>query len=560
MRHSRHSLGAAFAAIAMLACNSGGGGDDAAPEAPVAPLTSIEQSSRFLAQATLGANMEEIERVEALGFEAWVDEQLAMPTSSHLQTLQRLRSQYAVPNDPRAFESPQFRRFAWWNEVMSAPDVLRQRVALALSEIFVVSELTDLLFINPDSVASYYDLLLDNAFGSYEELLLAVTLHPAMGVYLSHLNNDRSDPALGRFPDENYAREVMQLFSIGLFELDADGTQILDPGGEPIATYDNGDITEFAKVFTGLGLQGPFAFFGGYPGDRTLPMAMYENHHEPGPKMLLNGFSIPGGQTGMQDIEDAVGHLADHPNVGPFIAKRLIQRLVRSNPSPAYIERIAAIFDDDGSGERGNLGAVVRGILLDDEARRDPAEAGDGFLREPFLRSVSLLRAFDATSGSGEYLIDGAIPGFLIQQHPMASPSVFNFFQPDFSPNGPIKDAGLEAPEFQITNDSTVVWLENLALAYLIGPPALPADIDLFAPGSIAEEDIPMALDLSDENALNDDIDALIDRLDLLLTYGTLSAKNRSAIRTALEGATPPVRAILALNLILSSPDYAIVD
>jgi uncharacterized protein (DUF1800 family) len=547
--------------VVLTACNSGGGGDDTGtPEAPAEPLTSIEQSSRFLAQATLGANMEEIERVEALGFEAWVGEQMALPTTSHLETMRRLQNRYAVPNDPRAFSSPQFRRFAWWNEVMSAPDVLRQRVALALSEIFVVSELTDLLFIHPESVASFYDLLLDHAFGSYEDLLLAVTLHPAMGVYLSHLNNDRSNVALGRFPDENYAREVMQLFSIGLFELDDDGSQILDPGAEPIPTYDNSDITEFAKIFTGLGLQGPLASFGGYPGDRTLPMVMYENHHEPGPKMLLNGFSIPGGQTGMQDIEDAIGHLADHPNVGPFIAKRLIQRLVRSNPSPAYIERISAIFSDDGNGTRGNLGAVVRGILLDDEARRDPGESSDGFLREPFLRWVSLLRAFDATSNSGEYLIDGAIPAFLIQQHPMASPSVFNFFQPDFSPNGPIKDAGLEAPEFQITNDSSVVWLENLALAFLIAPPAFPADVDLFAPGSIAEEDIPMALDLSDETALVDDIDGLIDRLDLLLTYGTLSDESRASIRTALEGADPPVRAILALNLILSSPDYAIVD
>ena len=185
-------LGLAF----LLACGSGGS-DVGANGTQSDPLTSMEQSSRFLAQATLGANMEDIESVESLGFESWIDEQLAMPISSHLSTMRRLQAAYGDPADPDTFESPQFRRFAWWEKVLSSEDVLRQRVALALSEIFVVSELMDLLFINPDSVASYYDLLLEHAFGSYEELLLAVTLHPAMGTYLSHLNNHRSNLAFG---------------------------------------------------------------------------------------------------------------------------------------------------------------------------------------------------------------------------------------------------------------------------------------------------------------------------------------------------------------------------
>lgn len=545
---------------AHLACSSGDGGDEGGAPTPAAPLSAMQQSSRFLAQASLGASMEEIEAAEALGFESWIDDQLALPPSFHLPALRRLQSDYADPASPVAFESPVFRRFAWWDRVMASPDVLRQRVALALSEIFVVSELVDLLFIHPESVASYYDVLVEHAFGSYEDLLLAVTLHPAMGVYLSHINNDRSNPAIGRFPDENYAREVMQLFSIGLFELAPDGTPLVDGAGDPIPTYDNDDITEFARVFTGLGLQGPGASFGGHPGDRTLPMVMYEAHHEPGAKTLLGGFTIPDGQTGMEDIEDAIGHLADHPNVGPFLSTRLIQRLVRSNPSPAYVERVAAVWDDDGGGERGNLGAVVRAILLDPEARRDPVDPGDGFLREPFLRWVSLLRAFDAASPSGEYLIDGAIPAFLLQQHPMASPSVFNFFQPDFAPNGPVKDAGLVAPEFQITTDASIVAIANLALFFLVEDPAVPADIALFRPGSIAEDDIPVALDLSDEAALADDVDALLDRLDLLLTYGTLSPASRATIREAVVGVDPAIRPILALNLILTSPDYAVVD
>ncbi len=542
-----------------LACNSGGGDGGGTPGG-AAPLTTLEQSSRFAAQATLGADMEEIERIDRIGPEGWLDEQLALPASDHLDELRRLQADYGVAGSQETDRSPIFRRFAWWNRVMGAPDLLRQRVALALSEIFVVSETMDLLFINPESVASYYDTLLEHAFGSYEELLLAVTLHPAMGAYLSHLNNDRSDVAAGRFPDENYAREVMQLFSIGLFELERDGTLLEDANGDPIPTYDNADITEFAKVFTGLGLQGPGASFGGYPGDRTLPMVMYESHHEPGVKKLLNGFEIPAGQTGMQDVRDAIGHLADHPNVGPFLAKRLIQRLVRSNPSPAYVERVAAVFDDDGRGQRGNLAAVVRAVLMDAEARRDPRDDEDGFLREPFLRWVSLLRAFDARSPSGEWLVDGGAVGFLLQQHPMASPSVFNFFQPDFAPNGPIKEAGLEAPEFQITTDASVIWLANLATFFSFSEPAFAPDVALFRPGSIDAADLPLALDLTDEQALAGDVDALLDRLDLLLTYGTLTPESRETIRTALLDSDEALRVPMALHLILISPDYAVID
>lgn len=547
------------ALLAAAACSSGGGGED---ETTARPLTQVQASARFLSQATLGASYEEIERAEAIGFEAWIDEQMAIPASPHLEEMERLQRDYGDPARFETFRSPLFRRLAWWNRVMAAPDLLRQRVALALSEIFVVSDTADALFLEPGSVASYYDLLLEHAFGSYEELLLAVSLHPAMGVYLSHLNNDRSDAGLGRFPDENYAREVMQLFSIGLFELAPDGSLETDGNGDPIPTYGNAEITEFAKVFTGLGLQGPGAAFGGQAGDRRLPMVMYEDHHEPGPKTLLGGYTIPAGQTGMEDVEEAVAHLADHPNVGPFLALRLIQRLVKSNPSPAYIERVAAVFDDDGTGARGNLGAVVRAILMDDEARRDPSEESDGFLREPFLRWVSLLRAFDARSTSGEYLVEGAILGFLMGQHPMSSPSVFNFFQPDFAPNGPIQRAGLKAPEFQITTDTSVVWIANFATYFLFGPPAVPIAVDSLRAGTLTEDEIVLALDLDDERAIADDIDALLDRLDVLLTYGTLSSSTRDTIAAVLADpllVDPDARVRAAIHFILMSPDYAVV-
>ena len=546
------------AVFLVSGCSDGGGSGGGAGGTS---LTSLEQSSRLLAQATLGVDRAEIERVEALGFEVWLAEQLALPGSSHLDETNRLIAAYGDPTEPATRESPVFRQLAWWNRVMSSPDLLRQRVALALSEIFVVSERMDVLFISPGCVASYYDTLVDHAFGPFEDLLLAVTLHPAMGHYLSHLNNDRSDALVGRFPDENYAREVMQLFSIGLFELAPNGAVSTDSAGRPIPTYGNAEITEFAKIFTGLGVAGSIGGFGDPFGNCEAPMVMYESHHEPGPKSLLRGFVIPDGQTGMQDIRDAIGHLADHPNVGPFIGRRLIQRLVTSNPSPAYLERVARVFADDGTGTRGNLGAVVRAILLDPEAREDPGDVRGGRLREPFLRFVALMRAFRASSSSGEFLINGAAIGFLVDQTPLASPSVFNFFQPDFAPNGPVADAGLVAPEFQITTDASVTWMANIITALSLEEASVTFDTAFFRPGSLDQADAQIRLDLGEELAHAGDIDALLDHLDLKLTYGTLSSRTRDAIRTFLATPgldDPNLRSRLAMHLILMSPDYAV--
>ncbi len=552
-------LGSLLALGALaVACGNGGGGDDDPSAGPT--LAEMEEASRFLAQASLGASYEEIERAARMGRERWIEEQLDTPPSRHLPLFSQLVAEYADPENEQLIASPLFRQFAWWERVMEAPDVLRQRVALALSEIFVVSDVPDLLFLLPGAVASYYDVLLEHAFGSYEELLLDVSLHPAMGIYLSHLNNQRSDPDVGRFPDENYAREVMQLFSIGLVELEADGIPLLDAAGETIPTYGNREITEMAKVFTGLGLQGPGSAFGGFAGDFTRPMVMYEAFHEPGEKELLGGFLIPAGQSGMADVEDAVGHLADHPNTGPFIALRLIQRLVTSNPSPAYVERIARVFANDGRGRRGNLGAVVRAILLDAEAREPATPALAGHLREPFLRWVSLLRAFDARSPSGRYFIDSFGVGFLLGQVPMSSPSVFNFFQPDFAPNGPVRLVGAVAPEFQITTVSTVASLVNVMTAFSFVDPAFVYGPELFRPGSISPEEIAITIDWSEEIELAEDVDALIDRFDLVLSYGRLGEEARRLIREVSEPLPPELRVPMVLHLLLITPDYAVVE
>jgi uncharacterized protein (DUF1800 family) len=505
---------------------------------------SPREASRFLAQATLGANWEEIHRTSEIGLEAWLDEQFRQPIGYHQPYLDE-RVNLGQEVDAAT------RRHAWWQQVMEAPDPLRQRVALALSEIFVVSD-NGVLRGTPVGLANYYDMLLENSFGNYRDLLLDVTLHPVMGVYLSHLGNERSDPRIGRYPDENYAREIMQLFSVGLFELNLDGTLQPDGTGNPIPTYDNDDITEFAKIFTGLSHASAQPDFRGGTPVWTRPMRMYEEYHEPGPKHLLRGRYVPPGQSGMRDVEDAIDNLFHHPNVAPFIARRLIQRMVTSNPSPDYIRRVATVFQNDGHGVRGNLQAVVSAILLDPEARTWPTSVNstNGRLRESFLRRVHLARTFDAASLARTYPIDDASAPVNFGQRPLSSPTVFNFFLPDHQPTGPITDAGLFAPEFQIiTAVTAIASADDLGTQIDRG---MNSDDNDFA---------EVRLDLSDEIALAANVPALIDRLDLMLTYGNMSGRMRFILIQTIGQLDDPVdRARLALYLIAISPEYAVVQ
>lgn len=549
----------------------------------------LEAASRFLSRATLGVPYDEIVRTARVGPGRWLDEQFAEPPSYQLPLTRQLREIVGERGEellPPIF----YHRIAWWQQTMTGNDILRRRVATALSEIFVVSENVDLLAVNPEGVSSYYDMLLDNAFGNFRELLLDVTLHPAMGFYLSHLNNDRGDPSIGRFPDENYAREVMQLFSIGLFELNPDGTQKLDSQGRPIPTYTNREITELAKVFTGLGSGGAFGRFGALETiDLTVPMRMYDEHHEPGPKRLLNGFVVPAGQSGAKDVADAVDHLFAHPNVGPFIARLLIQRLATSNPSPAYIERVAAAFADNGRGVRGDMKAVIRAVLLDPEVRQKPSEPTFGHLQEPFVRYVKIARIFNATTPTGVFMNSGSFADFFLRQHVMASPSVFNFFSPDHQPPGVLAENGLVAPEMEITTTSTVLNMANLvdliSLAGAVMFNIVEHQVEECAEGECdvepkACEDLPpgdesdclprafyafdatrAALDLGIEEELAArDVGALLDRLDLLLTYGTLSDGSREIIREMIDPYPPFFRVRFALYLILISPDFVVSD
>ena len=540
--------------------DDGAGDENPTPpedDASAPPLIGINAASRLASRTTFGGDWNTIQDIDRLGAEAWLDRQFSLPLSSHdavVDDLVSLEQEGAFDeliassdfNNIQAF----FSRAAWWHTTVTAQDQLRQRVAYALSQIFVISDTVNTLLLSTYATSNYYDMLLENAFGNYRDLLLDVTLHPSMGLYLSHLNNAKGDPETGTFPDENYAREVMQLFSIGLFELNKDGSERVDASGRPIATYDNEDIGEFAKIFTGLGYGGANMRFGSRRQSFREPMRMFNEFHEPSEKRLLNGFVVPPGQDGLTDIEMAVDNLFNHPNTPPFISRQLIQRLVTSNPSPAYISRVSDTFIDNGEGVRGDLQAVVRAILLDPEALAAPAaERTFGKLREPLLRYTAMLRQLNVQSPDGFYANLGVVVQDSIQQHPLSAPSVFNFFLPDHIPIGPLGDAGLVAPEFQITNSNSVVEISNLMQVAVVGDFVNDFQEPPFAVASLALTDfLPLAADP----------DALLDRLDTVFTYGTLTEETRASIRTLLPLIDEAeLRVRVAAYLVLISPDYA---
>ena len=507
-------------------------------------MTKVE-AYQLLNQATFGATEAEAQVVIAMRQENWIEDQMRQPVSRQLQHVQ------SVPPPQFPFELHQDRVDIWFRNALHGEDQLRQRVAFALSEIMVVSQLGALGNL-PFAVADYYDMLAENAFGNYRELLGEVTLHPAMGVYLSMLGNEKPNPALNIRPDENYAREVMQLFSIGLVELNIDGTEKLDSFGEPIPTYDQSIIEGFAHVFTGWTWAGAQTF---HPNEFLLPQAsqyfpmeLWEEYHDTGEKKLLNGVVLPAGQGGAQDLEQALDNIFNHPNVGPFIAIRLIQRLVTSNPSPGYVRRVAQVFNNNGSGVRGDLRAVVRAILLDPEARPSMAMEIDGKLKEPLLRLTQLWRAYDATSASGRYPFGFAY--ILLGQGPLQSPSVFNFFSPFHAPPGEIRDSSLVAPELELATEYLNTLLTNFMFYQVFGLNQTNAELE--------EDDI--FIDIAEEMAVADDSDALIDMVAGKLLGGVISDTLREEIAGML--ARVPVtesalRAAEAIYFVVTSPEYA---
>lgn len=530
------------------------------------------EASRFLAHATLGSNLDDIYAVKQLGMERWIDEQVKLNPSYILPETRNifdtlLRIYLEKGGDPEEAPSEPYWNvfnYAWWQQVVTGEDKLRQRVALALSELLVISINSDLGSYG-FGLASYYDIFVKNAFANYKDILREVTLHPCMGFYLSHLDNPKTNEEENIHPDENYAREIMQLFTVGLYELNRDGSRKKDAGGKFIPTYDQDDIRELAKIFTGLGasaikpnmyLEEPEFGIGIYLNDLTKPMKMYEDWHEPGAKTILGNQVIPAGNSGMHDIDAALDVLFKHPNVGPFIARHFIQRLVSSNPSAGYIDRVAAAFNNNGSGVRGDLKAVIKAVLLDSEARscatiNNPIA---GMLREPIVRYTHFAQAMPLEQYFNRYWNIGYDYWERAGQSPLASPTVFNFFLPDFQPIGPIASQGLVAPEFQIHNTKTSVGYINQVNNWSVWDNVL---------YTWEEGNPPAWLVLDKLLPLARDPEVLLNRLDMLFTHGQLSDRTRGIIKSAIEplvwGDYREERVRLALYLIMISPDFAIL-
>ena len=530
--------------LSLAGCGGGSSGDSQPPPPPPPPPTvTLSEAFQFLNQASFGATQAEAQRVVDMGIEAWIDEQMLMPVSLQLPHLQSL------PRPQNLAELQVDRVDIWFRNAINERDQLRQRVAFALSEIMVVSQLGALVDA-PYSLGSYNDLLATNAFSNYRDLIERVTLHPAMGVYLSMLGNEKPNPALNIRPDENYARELMQLFSIGLVELNIDGSDRLDGQNQPIPTYNQAIIEGFAHVYTGWNYAGAPSFeqAGRNDANQTIPMQLYPAFHDDGAKLILNGVTLPAGQAGDQDLNAALDNVFNHPNVGPFIAIRLIQRLVTSNPSPGYIQRVGAVFDNNGSGVRGDLGAVVKTILMDDEARPDLPMEIDGKVKEPLLRLTHLWRAYNASSASGKYPLVASY--FIFGQGPLQAAHVFNFFSPFFAPAGEIRNSSFVAPELEIATEYQNTFITNYFLLACFG---LNSENQNLEPDDVF-------IDISEEMAIADDTGTLVDMVVGKLLGGTVSA----VLRTEMTGMIDRIdvadaanRTAEAIYFVVSSPEFA---
>ena len=511
-----------------------------------------EDAARFLHHAAFGASDSDIAAVRQKGYAGWLDDQLGMPMGQ--SKWDWLASQgYTQVNDRQYFFSDYYYQFAIWRDLMSAPDMVRQRWVLGLSELFVVS-VPSVTGVQPWTGlggAHFWDTMAGHGFGNFRDLLQAVTLHPVMGAFLNTRGNRKEDPATGRVPDENYAREVMQLFTIGLHQLNLDGTPRLGANGQPIDSYGQSDVTQLARVFTGydLDLRGvgnfndpsPPHYSVWYPEYVQRPMQFFPERHSTLEARFL-GVHIPAGTPGPEALRIALDTLFNHPNTGPFFARQMIQRLVASNPAPDYVARVAAKFNDNGAGVRGDLKAVLRAILLD-KAARGPSGLYSrtfGKLREPILRITNWARAFKVRSlaNTWKFSVGSWDTEADLQQYPLAAPSVFNFFRPGYvPPSTEMATQGATAPEFQLVSESSVSayinYLQNIIYqGAWIGNPGEAG----FPRDNLGVTYVPdIVPDYSAEFALVGNTLLLVQRLNILLTGGQLSPATQDFIVNALR-------------------------
>lgn len=522
---------------------------------------------RLMRQATLGVNFNDMKEFVKMTPEKWIDEQMKKTPPNMLEKTTQMRKEsrdYVISlgydfKDDTVITRSEYFNLAWWRHNLENQDYLKQKLAYAYSQIFVISSVVDVGEF-AYGMASFYDILLKHTVGNFKDLLLEVSLHPSMGFYLSHFNNSKSIPERNIHPDENYAREIMQLFTIGLYKLDIDGSLKRDSLGNPIPTYTQKDIKELAKVFTGLsaGKAGNFergnVRFGMnvYGTDFSVPMAMYDDWHEFGGKSFL-GLYIPSGQKGMKDIEMAVEHIFRHPNVGPFIGKQLIQKLVTSNPSPAYIKKVAETFNDNGKGVRGDMAAVFKAILLHPEARsceslQSPTQ---GKLQEPMVRLMERTRNYKLIpDANNKIFTDGGDSRWRFDQNILTAPNVFNFYLPTYSPLGALRNNNLLGPEFQMHNSTSSVRWANSAMS---------PDWLMNYYWRMQREGF-YELELSDLYAYANDPEALLNQLDKRFTRGQLTSRTRRLIKYNIDrNLSTKNRINSAIGILLLSPEYNIL-
>lgn len=522
-------------------------------------------AARFLMQAAFGPTLEDIDQVRSLGYEGWIADQITKPPTLHSVYIRGIQEDLLGQRADLTYSYNGTDNFINGNNMMTAfaraaiqgDDQLRQRVAFALSQILVASRRDANLENRPGAMADFYDIFVRNAFGNYLEVLREVTLHPVMGRYLSHVGNQKARPEINQYPDENYAREVMQLFTIGLWQLNPDGSRQVDGGGQNIPTYSNAEITQMARVLTGLWFGGHNWGQGGWSDpDLTTPLTMHPEYHDFGSKTLVGGFQIasraPTIENALRDIDDAIRHLFEHPNTGPFIGRQLIQFLVTDNPSPAYVQRVASVFADNGSGVRGDLSAVVKAILLDTEARNPASVMQDpsfGRLKEPVIRTMAMARAFGMKQTQGLLWWDWSTFYDAARQEPTRSPSVFNFYRPDHRPPGLMTQNDLAGPVFQITDSYSAIAFPNHLWSML-------------EEGFNVWRTYSFPLDLSREVALASDPERLVDHLNLMLCAGSMRASTRSIILSnisAIPASDRAARARVAAYLALTAPEGAVM-
>jgi uncharacterized protein (DUF1800 family) len=549
------------------------------PTPPVSAPVSDADAVRFLLQAQFSASEADITQVRTQGYKTWLTAQFSAPASAGGAAWLDARGYNLVDTTFRFFDNEYPADYMIWNQLITSSDAVRKRCALALSEFFVVSVTGLDASWRSHLIANWWDMLVAQTFGNYRSLLQAVTLNPAMGYYLNTKGNRKEDPARNRVPDENYGREVMQLFSIGLHQLNPDGTEKRDASGNRLDSYTQSDITNIARVFTGWDVdQSQNVPTSLLPAEnRTipsthftrLPMVLNANNHSALASSFL-GASVPAGTAGGPALQIALDALFNHPNVAPFFGKQMIQRLVTSNPSAAYVARVAAAFTNNGQGVRGDLKAVFAAVLLDDEARGSGGLSNPGFgkLREPMLRFVQWARTFGMASARGSWKIGNlSNPGTQLGQSPLRSPSVFNYFRPGYVPPGTALSASkTPAPEFQLVHESGVSgylnYLQNIVRnGIFVNAP------DQAGNGSNSTNGFDITVNYSAELALVLDAPALVARLSLLLCAGQISAANQKLMSDALSATALTAsssdnakrdRVAAAVLLVMASSEYLI--